>query len=70
MGGLGDAKMSRPTIEMVEDNLITWKEAIFELRLEIDGLDREIARLREELRHVKDNADREWHDHHPESMGR
>lgn len=33
--------MSRPTQEQVEDNLISWQAAIYELHREIDNLDQE-----------------------------
>jgi hypothetical protein len=35
--------MSRPTQEMVEDNLITWQCAMYELHREIDKLDQELS---------------------------
>lgn len=41
--------MSRPTQEMVEDNLITWQYAIYELRREIDKLDQENQIMRRQL---------------------
>jgi hypothetical protein len=41
--------VSRPTQEMVEDNLITWQYAIYELRREIDKLDQENEIMRHQL---------------------
>jgi hypothetical protein len=41
--------MSRPTIEAVEDNLITWREAIYQLHREIDKLDQENDIMRRQL---------------------
>ncbi len=38
--------MSRPTQEAVEDNLITWQRAVYELHREIDKLDQENEILR------------------------
>jgi hypothetical protein len=49
--------MSRPTIERVEDNLITWRDAIYELHREIDKLDQEIEIMAAQLGHPKLVAD-------------
>ncbi len=38
--------MSRPTQEAVEDNVLTWQVAIYELHREIDKLDQELEILR------------------------
>ncbi len=55
--------MSRPTQEMVEDNLITWQVAIYELHREIDKLDQELDILRSQLNRVIDEASRlRWPD--------
>jgi hypothetical protein len=41
--------MSRPTQEMVEDNLLTWQVAMYELHREIDKLDQENDIMRKQL---------------------
>jgi hypothetical protein len=41
--------MSRPTIENVQDNLITWDHAMYELHREIDKLDQELEIARQRL---------------------
>jgi hypothetical protein len=41
--------MSRPTIEAVEDNVISWKEAMYQLHREIDKLDQENDIMRQQL---------------------
>ncbi len=41
--------MGRPTIEMVEGNLISWREAMYQLHRELDKMDVEAAYMRHEL---------------------
>lgn len=39
-------EMSRPTQENVEDNVLTWQRAIYELHREINKLDQELGLMR------------------------
>ncbi len=41
--------MIRPTQEMVEDGLITWQEAIYQLHRELDKMDIEAACARDAM---------------------